>query len=64
MEGTMPASTTDCLVCDSALEIREEWEIGEIIECGACGQEHEVVEKSETSAKVELAPEVEEDWGE
>lgn len=60
----MSATATDCLVCDSALEIQLEWEIGEILECGSCGQEHEVVEKSDATVRVELAPEVEEDWGE
>jgi alpha-aminoadipate carrier protein LysW len=53
-----------CLVCDTDLEIQEDWEKGEIVECAACGQEHEVIEKSEAGIRVYLAPEVEEDWGE
>jgi len=56
--------TPQCLVCDTAFDVDAEWEKGEIIECGACGQEHEVVEKIDASVRVELAPEVEEDWGE
>jgi alpha-aminoadipate carrier protein LysW len=60
----MSATATDCLVCDIALEIQQDWEVGEIVECGSCGQEHEVVEKSAAATRVELAPEVEEDWGE
>ncbi|MCX3061847.1 lysine biosynthesis protein LysW [Streptomyces beihaiensis] len=53
-----------CLVCDTAFEIDADWEKGEITECGACGQEHEIVEKSGDLVRVDLAPEVEEDWGE
>ncbi|MER7845952.1 lysine biosynthesis protein LysW [Kitasatospora sp. NPDC096077] len=53
-----------CLVCDSTVEIQTDWEVGEIVACDSCGQEHEVVEKSDATVKVELAPEVEEDWGE
>jgi alpha-aminoadipate carrier protein LysW len=57
-------ATPQCLVCDSAFEVQANWEKGEIIECVSCGQEHEVVERSDTTARVQLAPEVEEDWGE
>ena len=53
-----------CLVCDTDLEVQEDWEKGEIVECVACGQEHEVIEKSDAGIRVYLAPEVEEDWGE
>jgi alpha-aminoadipate/glutamate carrier protein LysW len=53
-----------CLVCDTDFEVREDCEKGEIVECVACGQEHEVIEKSEAGIRVYLAPEVEEDWGE
>lgn len=62
----MTASLTapQCLVCDSAIEVQQDWEKGEIVECAACGQEHEVVARDATGARLELAPEVEEDWGE
>lgn len=53
-----------CLVCATAFDVDEDWDTGEIIECPACGQEHEVVEKSAGGARVDLAPEIEEDWGE
>ncbi|MET7488689.1 lysine biosynthesis protein LysW [Streptomyces sp. NPDC005538] len=53
-----------CLVCDTEFEVQEDWEKGEITECAACGQEHEVVEKSDAVTRLDLAPEVEEDWGE
>ncbi len=51
-------------MCDTDFEVQEDWEKGEITECGACGQEHEVVEKTDATIRIELAPEVEEDWGE
>ncbi|WP_282695045.1 lysine biosynthesis protein LysW [Streptomyces sp. CC208A] len=53
-----------CLVCDTDFEVQADWEKGEITECTACGQEHEVVEKTEAGVRLDLAPEVEEDWGE
>ncbi|MFI5984723.1 lysine biosynthesis protein LysW [Streptomyces sp. NPDC051555] len=58
------ATVASCLVCDTAFEVRDDWEKGEITECAACGQEHEVVEKSATVVRLDLAPDVEEDWGE
>ncbi|MFG2819363.1 lysine biosynthesis protein LysW [Kitasatospora sp. NPDC048365] len=61
---TTAIETPKCLVCDTEFEVQDDWEKGEIAECGACGQEHEVVEKTDASVRVELAPEVEEDWGE
>lgn len=61
---TASISAPQCLVCDTGFEVKDDWEKGEIIECTACGQEHEVVERSDAGVRVELAPEVEEDWGE
>ena len=58
------AFASECLVCDSPLDITQVPEKGEILECGACGQEHEVVGLDAGKVTVELAPEVEEDWGE
>jgi alpha-aminoadipate carrier protein LysW len=58
------AFASGCLVCDSPLEATGAPEKGEILECGACGQEHEVVGVDGGKLTVELAPEVEEDWGE
>jgi alpha-aminoadipate carrier protein LysW len=58
------AISAECLVCDSALDAGEAPEKGEIIECGSCGQEHEVTGTTAGTVTVELAPEVEEDWGE
>ncbi|HWO66989.1 MAG TPA: lysine biosynthesis protein LysW [Umezawaea sp.] len=61
---TTSVSAPQCLVCDTAFEVSADWEKGEIIECTGCGQEHEVVESVDATVRVELAPEVEEDWGE
>jgi alpha-aminoadipate/glutamate carrier protein LysW len=61
---TTSVSAPQCLVCDTAFEVSADWEKGEIIECTGCGQEHEVVENIDATVRVELAPEVEEDWGE
>lgn len=61
---TSVVSAPQCLVCDTVFEVHADWEKGEIIECLACGQEHEVLERSDAVVRVQLAPEVEEDWGE
>ncbi|MGW0204473.1 lysine biosynthesis protein LysW [Streptomyces sp. NPDC003233] len=61
---TLATAVASCLVCDTEFEVRDDWEKGEITECAACGQEHEVVEKSAAGVRLDLAPEVEEDWGE
>lgn len=53
-----------CLVCDSPLTIDGDAEKGEIIECSACGQEHELTATADGVYEVCIAPEVEEDWGE
>jgi alpha-aminoadipate carrier protein LysW len=53
-----------CLVCETAFDVDNDWDTGEIIECTACGQEHEIVGTSPDGARVDLAPEIEEDWGE
>ncbi len=53
---------TSCPECDAAVTFAEEPMIGEIIECPECGMELEVIEVDPLT--LELAPEVEEDWGE
>lgn len=64
MRDMTSVTLTKCLVCDSALEVGATPETGEIIECGSCGQEHEVTGVNAGAIVVDLAPEVEEDWGE
>lgn len=61
---TTAIAAPKCLVCDTEFQVQDDWEKGEITECEACGQEHEVVEKTDATVRIELAPEVEEDWGE
>ena len=61
---TSLAPTPTCLVCDTPFTVDDAWEKGEIVECTSCGQEHEVSEISPAGPKLDLAPEVEEDWGE
>ena len=51
-----------CLECASDVEIAEDTVVAEIIVCPDCGVELEVI--SLDPIKVDLAPEVEEDWGE
>jgi alpha-aminoadipate carrier protein LysW len=52
----------ECTECGAELELELDVEIGEIVVCADCGVEWEVV--SLEPITVELAPEVEEDWGE
>lgn len=52
----------NCMECGAGLEIGNDLIIGEILECPECGVELEVVQLSPLS--IELAPEIEEDWGE
>ncbi|MGW4533974.1 hypothetical protein ACWEOI_23805 [Nocardia sp. NPDC004340] len=57
------ADSVACLSCDAAVRLPEPIELAEILACGDCGQELEVIE-TEPSVRVDFAPEVEEDWGE
>lgn len=52
----------NCIECDGDLTIAADVLLGEIIECPECGAELEVT--STAPLTLELAPEVEEDWGE
>jgi len=51
-----------CLECGATIEVESNTIVGEILECPDCGVELEVVGINPVT--VELAPEVEEDWGE
>jgi alpha-aminoadipate carrier protein LysW len=55
-------STIICVECAAEIEAPEEVLLGEILECLDCGVELEVVGTDPVS--VELAPEIQEDWGE
>ncbi|QLG60589.1 lysine biosynthesis protein LysW [Halorarum salinum] len=52
----------ECVECGSAVTLHDDLEIGEIVDCGTCGAELEVVDVS--PPVLERAPELEEDWGE
>lgn len=51
-----------CVECDAAVETGSDLIVGEILECPECGVELEVIQVS--PLRIELAPEIEEDWGE
>jgi alpha-aminoadipate carrier protein LysW len=52
----------ECLECAAELELGVDLEEGEILVCPDCGVELEVMGLDPIT--LELAPEVEEDWGE
>lgn len=51
-----------CIECGAKLTLRDGLMVGEIVPCPECGVELEVV--AINPAQLQLAPEVEEDWGE
>lgn len=55
-------SEPTCVTCGATVALPEDVETGEILDCGDCGTELEVLD----TAPVELAeaPELAEDWGE
>ena len=54
--------TAECPECAADVELPDDVMQGEIVQCGECGIELEVI--SLEPAKLDLAPEEEEDWGE
>ncbi len=55
-------SATSCPECEAAIEFDFGAEAGEIIVCPDCGVDLEIITLQ--PAQVDLAPMVEEDWGE
>lgn len=53
---------TDCPECGAKVAIPAAVETGEIIDCGTCNAELEVI--SLDPPVIDMAPELEEDWGE
>ncbi|MGD2206404.1 MAG: lysine biosynthesis protein LysW [Anaerolineae bacterium] len=53
---------TECPECAAELNLASDLEVGEILVCPDCGIELEVM--GLTPIELDLAPEVEEDWGE
>jgi alpha-aminoadipate carrier protein LysW len=51
-----------CPECDGSIALTEPPRANEIIECGECSSELEIL--TVDPVKVALAPEIEEDWGE
>lgn len=59
----MPANASAlCLVCDADVAVPADAMQNELLVCADCGAELEIVSLSPLA--LELAPEVEEDWGE
>ncbi|MEV0029626.1 hypothetical protein [Nocardia sp. NPDC050793] len=56
-------SSVSCVVCPGSVALPATVELSEIVVCRDCGQEHEVIE-TDPAVRLELAPEIEEDWGE
>jgi len=53
---------TKCPICETDIELPEDAEISEIIECPECGTELEIINLDPIT--LEEAPEEDEDWGE
>jgi alpha-aminoadipate carrier protein LysW len=62
MTITTTTTTAPCPDCDAAIDLPSEPIVGEILLCDDCSAELEVT--SLAPLTLELAPEVEEDWGE
>ena len=56
--GTM----AECVECGADVSLPDSPEVGEIVDCTTCGAELEITETDPVT--VEIAPELEEDWGE
>jgi alpha-aminoadipate carrier protein LysW len=52
-----------CIICKEEIKLTGEIMTGEIIECNSCGQEHEIKVENDVIS-IDLAPEIEETWGE
>jgi len=52
----------ECPICDGGVPEDKTWELGELVDCPECEAMLEVV--SVNPAKLEQAPEEDEDWGE
>lgn len=59
---TSPMTQPTCPECDGPVAIPDDVRMSEIVECGDCKSELEVVARA--PVVLARAPEVEEDWGE
>lgn len=55
-------SNATCVVCEASVNLPDDCCEGELVICGDCGTELEVI--SMDPLTVEEAPQVQEDWGE
>jgi alpha-aminoadipate carrier protein LysW len=55
-------TTVNCIECAGGVPLGDDILVGEIVECPDCGVELEVIALDPVS--MDLAPEIEEDWGE
>lgn len=62
MSSTTTAVSAPCPECEAAVTLTRQPLAGEVCRCPECSAELEVV--SVTPLRLELAPEVQEDWGE
>ncbi len=60
----MSIITTNCLVCDGTVVLKEGTEVSEIISCPECSTKLVVESVGDGNVVLSQAPEVEEDWGE
>ena len=60
--GRVRGTMTDCPECGADLDLHDDLEVGEIVDCATCGAELEVVGVDPLA--IDVAPELEEDWGE
>ena len=59
---TTQRQTVECPECANNIQLAANILVGEILDCNDCGAELEV--RATNPVRVELAPQVEEDWGE
>lgn len=52
----------ECIECGADVTLHDDLEVGEIIDCGTCGEELEVI--GTEPVELDVAPDLEEDWGE
>ncbi len=55
-------ASVKCIECDAEVTLSENPEVGEILTCADCSVELEITKLDPVT--VQMAPEVEEDWGE
>lgn len=60
----MPNLQANCPICDGAINLPEDTEESEIINCPECENRVVVENINHDNVALEEAPEIEEDWGE